>query len=162
MILTIGTCNKTELVKINNNVINMQLWDTAGQERFKSIIRNYYINADGIILLFDVTNKKSFDNLSKWLKEITDNTFNKKLIVYLVGNKIEQFEQRVVDRERGMGLANALGGLPYFEVSVKLNLNVREVVVNLVKDIYKYTIMRNKGSCKLEDSKIINNKKSCC
>jgi small GTP-binding protein len=143
------------MLKINNNIVTVQLWDTAGQERFKSLIRNYYVNADGIILLYDVTNKASFENVSRWMKDISDNTHTKRIVIYLIGNKID------LDREIETEYAEIKSkefDIPFYEVSARLNLNIREVMRRMILDIFNNQLEKMSSS-KLEQK---NETKKCC
>jgi small GTP-binding protein len=156
--IKLGTCNKSEILKIDDDTINVQIWDTAGQERFKSLMRTYYVNADGIILLYDVTNINSFSNVSNWIKDITNNTYKKKIVIYLLGNKIDLNDKRVINYEDAFNFSNELK-IKFFEVSVKYNLNVREVIRKMVKEIYKIA-NKNLNSSKLTDME--KKSKQCC
>ena len=71
---TIGIDFKCKKINVNNTVVKLQVWDTAGQERFRTISQTYYKRADGVILAYDCTNAKSFENLSTWLAQINDHT----------------------------------------------------------------------------------------
>lgn len=95
---TIGVDFKIKTVTIDSNKIKLQIWDTAGQERFRAIISNYYRGAHGIIIVFDMTNKESFENLSEWISEIKKNT-NEKIEVVLLGNKVDKNEKICVQDE---------------------------------------------------------------
>jgi small GTP-binding protein len=118
---------------VANYFYEIEIWDTGGEGRFRSIVRNYIRNKDGVFLLFDVTNELSFNNVSHWmkaLKEINDN--NSKYIVYLIGNKIDK-PNRVIQRETAETLAKSLG-IKYFEVSCKINMNIPEVVARMIME----------------------------
>ena len=78
----------------------IQIWDTAGQDRFKSITKNYYNNSNGIILVYSVIDKKSFDDISNWIEEIKEQTKDD-IIIFLVGNKIDLNEKRVISIKEG-------------------------------------------------------------
>ena len=95
---TIGVEFKEKKIEINNKVYNLQIWDTSGQERFRSITKNFYRNADGIIFVFDVTKPKTFGNIKNWLIESEDAETHFKKI--LVGNKIDLVNERVIDKEK--------------------------------------------------------------
>ena len=77
----------------------MHICDTAGQERFRAIARNLYKNADGIVLMYDISNKKSFQDIKDWINRIKDNIDLNKIGITIVGNKIDLEEERVVDQE---------------------------------------------------------------
>ena len=86
---TIGFDFKFKFVTLENGkTVKVQLWDTAGQERFRTIAKSYYKGAHGIILIYDVTNRKTFDNIRKWLNQIKDEASNK-ISIILVANKID-------------------------------------------------------------------------
>ena len=85
---TIGVDFKFKKLKINDTYVGFHIWDTAGQEKFKSIIRSYYLNSDGIILVFDLNSKYTFDNLQYWIDEIKY-TGRQKCPIILIGNKTD-------------------------------------------------------------------------
>jgi len=112
---TIGVDFKIRTVEVNGEKVKLQIWDTAGQERFRTITSTYYRGTNGIIVVFDVTNQTTFDNVRKWLLEINDNDCNQVPKV-LVGNKIDC--PRVVDRDAAEKFAKSKK-LKYFESSAK-------------------------------------------
>jgi small GTP-binding protein len=122
----------------------MQLWDTAGQERFKTLTKNFYKSADGIILVYDITDENSFKNVRIWMKQI-DEFGNKKTCKILVGNKCDMEHNRKIATEDGQALAEELK-LNFFETSAKENLNVEEVFMTLAKNIMKDEINLTKIS----------------
>ena len=142
---TIGIDDETTFVKVNNDLFKLTVWDTAGQERFRSLPKKYYQNADGILLLFDVTNQATFDNVKNWMKDISENT-NKvpqsngtsenSLSIFLLGNKIDMVEKRVVSQQRAAEVAKSLG-MKYYEISCKLNLNIPDVMYKIILECYK-------------------------
>ena len=137
----------------------VQIWDTAGQDRFRAITKNYYKGAHGIILIYDVTNQKSFDNVKNWVSQIRENA-SEKAIIYIVGNKIDDSQHRVVSKEQGEGISNEFQ-LKFFEASAKEDINIAPTFQALVKDIYQ--IMGNEngeGGGKLK--KNAGKKKICC
>jgi len=133
--LTMGINEKFKFLKINDSEIKLQLWDTAGQERFRSLPRKYYQHADGILLLYDVTNRESFNNVTKWMKDINENS-KRKIITYLAGNKIDLIERREVTFEDAMNMARQYN-TNIFEISCKFDINVTEVLKKLSLDIYE-------------------------
>ena len=86
-IYTIGIDCKIKKIKIDNKVINVLIWDTAGQERFRNITSHYFNNADGILLVYDISNRESFEKLNYWLNEINQKIDKNKINLILVGNK---------------------------------------------------------------------------
>ena len=90
---------KSMVLKSGKN-IKLQIWDTAGQDRFRAITKNYYKGANGIILIYDVTSQKTFDNVKNWVTQIREEA-SKNVVVYLCGNKIDKKEFRVINNEDG-------------------------------------------------------------
>ena len=105
---TIGVDHKIKEITIKGYKIRATIYDTAGQEKFRSIIKNYYRNNNGIFLVFDLTNLKSFENLNIWIKEINSSVINKNIII--LGNKndlndiIEVTDEDILDFEQKSGL----------------------------------------------------------
>ena len=162
---TIGIDKEIKHVKVGNDTIKLTLWDTAGQERFQNCLpKKYYQNADGILLLFDVTNEDTFNNVSKWMKDVKDNSSKNvgenELSLYLIGNKID-LPNRVITKEQAEQQAKSLG-LKYFEVSCKINMNIPELMSRMIMESY----MKNNGikNCFQLNGKDIkkNDEKSCC
>jgi Ras-related protein Rab-2A len=85
---TIGVEFGSKIINVKDKHIKLQIWDTAGQEAFKSITRSYYRGSIGVILVYDITNRDSFNNISKWLDE-TKSYANDKITVMLVANKTD-------------------------------------------------------------------------
>ena len=135
---TIGIDKEIKHVKVGNDNYKMTLWDTAGQERFKCLPKKYYQNADGVLLLFDVTNEETFSNVSNWMKDVKENS-NKdgkesEIALYLIGNKIDK-PDRVIQRETAETQAKSLG-MKYFEVSCKINMNIPEVMARMIMECH--------------------------
>ena len=97
---TIGLDFQSKNVQIDNQDIHLLLYDTAGQEKFRSLIPMYTRDANIILLVYDITNKESFNNLSLWLKDLTNINFDE-VIFCIVGNKIDLSDKRVVAKEEG-------------------------------------------------------------
>ena len=131
---TIGFDFKFKFVTLDNGkTVKVQLWDTAGQERFRTIAKSYYKGAHGIILIYDVTNRKTYENIRKWLNQINNEASNK-ISIILVANKIDREEERQISVEEGESLANA-NNLPIFEASAKDSINVEESFKFLIEKI---------------------------
>ena len=130
---TIGVDFKIKTFNIDDKKIKMQIWDTAGQERFKNIIASYYRGAHGILLLYDVTDKDSFKNLSNWLIEIEKNA-SKNVLKVLIGNKSDLEDKRIVSFNQGKEFADTYG-LKFIETSAKKNLNVNEAFETLGREL---------------------------
>ncbi|EDO15333.1 hypothetical protein Kpol_1011p3 [Vanderwaltozyma polyspora DSM 70294] len=129
-ITTIGIDFKIKTVEINGKKIKLQLWDTAGQERFRTITTAYYRGAMGIILVYDVTDEKTFANIRQWFKTVTEHA-NDEAQLLLVGNKSDM-DTRAVTYEQGEELSKELG-IPFIESSAKNDENVNEIFSTLAK-----------------------------
>eukprot|EP01040_Poterioochromonas_malhamensis_P015327 gene15327-17142_t len=131
---TIGLDFQLKTTKIEEKKIQIQIWDTSGQERFRSLTQNYYRGTNAVILVFDITNRTSFDALNGWLDEIQQNTASETEIV-VVGNKSDLNSQRTVSYEEAANFARSLG-MKYYEASAKDNINIDELFVGTAMDVY--------------------------
>ena len=130
---TIGLDFRLKTIYLENNKkVKVQIWDTAGQDRFLAITKNYYRGANGILLVFDVTNLSSFEHIKNWIEQIKEEASDK-IIIYLVGNKID-CTNRVISNEEGKKLAEEFS-LKYYETSAKNNENVENTFLALIKEI---------------------------
>ena len=129
---TIGLDYKLKNVQLDDGkIVKIQIWDTAGQDRFRSITKNYYKGAHGIILIYDVTSRKTFENVKNWVSQIKEEVSDK-VIIILVGNKIDDESNRKVSKEEGKKMAKDCG-LDFFETSAKSGLNIDSTFNELVK-----------------------------
>ena len=132
---TIGIDFKTKTLNINNQEIKLKIWDTAGQERFRNITTQYYKGADGIVLVYDVTDEASFDKIKDWMDQILSNTNKDEICLILLGNKCD-IEKRSISYEQGKTLANELQ-VNFFETSAQTGQNIKEAFETLTADIMK-------------------------
>ena len=133
---TIGLDYKLKtMILEEQKIVKVQIWDTAGQDKFRAITRNYYKGASGIILIFDVTNIKSFENIKKWINEIKEE-ISENVSIVLIGNKIDNLKERKITKEQGEKIANEIG-TKFFETSAKTGEGINESVFYLVKIIYQ-------------------------
>ncbi|XP_004780402.1 ras-related protein Rab-13 isoform X2 [Mustela nigripes] len=132
-ISTIGIDFKIRTVDVEGKKIKLQVWDTAGQERFKTITTAYYRGAMGIILVYDITDEKSFENIQNWMKSIKENA-SAGVERLLLGNKCDMEAKRKVQKERAVKLARE-HGIRFFETSAKSSTNVDEAFSSLARDI---------------------------
>ena len=121
---TIGVDFKVKTVEIGDKKVKMQIWDTAGQERFRNVISTYFRGGNGLLLIYDITNKDSFKNLESWLIEIEKNA-SENILKILIGNKSDLEEDREISKEEGQAFANR-NGMQFMETSAKMNTNVDE------------------------------------
>lgn len=155
---TMGLEFKVKEIQVDGNNISVKLWDTLGQERFKSLARNFYKNVFGIALMYDVTKKETFDNISSWLSQIKEKA-SPNVQIIIIGNKIDAIDNREVLTEEGQKLGEKYQ-LPVFEASAKDNVNVRESIMALVVKIYEKKLA-NSSNLDLKKKKI-KNKAGCC
>ena len=158
---TIGLDYKLKSVQLDDGkIVKIQIWDTAGQDRFRSITKNYYKGAHGIILIYDVTSRKTFDSVKNWISQIKEEVSDKVNII-LVGNKIDDVQNRKVTFDEGEKMASSFG-LPFFETSAKSGVNIDTTFNELVKKTVE-TYSKSEGG---KGDKLINkksgNKKGCC
>ena len=156
-----------EVTLENGKKVLAQIWDTAGQERFRSICKNYYKGAQGIILMFEVINKESFKNVKSWL-DLLKNEVSEKVSIILVGNKIDLENKREVSKEEGEEMAKKYG-LSYFETSAKTGDNIQNCCYFLIKkvdEVYsKENESKNNNNAKIDGKKLVvrnKRKSSCC
>jgi Ras-related protein Rab-8A len=166
-ISTIGIDFKIRTIELDDKKIKLQIWDTAGQERFRTITTAYYRGAMGILLLYDVTNEKSFDNIKTWIHNIEQHA-SEDVEKMILGNKCDMEDKRVISKEQGQKLAQE-HGVPFMETSAKSNINVEEAFTAIARAIKKKMdgkVGPSSGS-KPEPSVVINtkpddNSKKCC
>ncbi|KAI7685407.1 Ras-related protein Rab-18 [Sarcoptes scabiei] len=130
---TIGVDFKTKKIKIDNNWINLAIWDTAGSERFRALTPNFYRGAHGVIFVYDVTVRNSFDRLNSWFDELNAFADRPNIVKMLVGNKIDK-ENREISRKEGMAWARSHNTL-FIEASAKTKEEVECAFEELVEKI---------------------------
>ena len=171
-LLTLGVDFDRTMCKIGDKFVKLEVCDTAGQERFRAIPRQHYSKADGFILIFDVCNIKSFKDVESWIKDINNNTkgnlnsdnlSKSDISIFLIGNKIDNFEKREVNYKDAEDFAK-LKGIKYNEISCKSGLNVYEVMTEIIMDSY-INIRGNKSksfNLLLKNNQKKKDKKNCC
>jgi len=130
---TIGVEFATRSIKIDGKQVKAQIWDTAGQERFRTITTAYYRGAMGILLVYDITNEKSFDNIKTWIQNIKQHA-SEDVEKMILGNKCDMEDKRHISTEQGQRLA-AEHGVEFMETSAKSNINVEEAFVMIARKI---------------------------
>ena len=142
--------NKEE--RINDQIIQIKLWDTAGQEIFHSLTKNFYRKADGIIIVYDITNKESFEKIQDWVKSVYDNTDTyKEIQMIIVGNKIDLEERREVSKEEGLKIGKYFE-IDFFEASAKNAEGVRNFMIKIIEDILNNKV-NNRNSINIKNYK---------
>ena len=169
---TIGLDTKTKFIKVNDKKIQLVIWDSAGQERFKSIAKNSFKGAHGLILMYAVNKKKTFRAIKEWLNNIKEGIDINKVGILIVGNKIDlPLEEREVDEEMVKNLKEN-ENIEIIEGSAKNNINVNECFVKLIEKMLELGLGQKKESLEEEDenahnvtlNESINKKKKskCC
>ncbi|KAK7378686.1 hypothetical protein VNO80_04132 [Phaseolus coccineus] len=149
---TIGVDFKIKTLIVGGKRLKLTIWDTAGQERFRTLTSSYYRKAQGIILVYDVTRRETFTNLSEvWSKEVELYSTNQDCVKMLVGNKVDRDTERAVSREEGLSLAKELGCL-LLECSAKTRENVEQCFEELALKIMEAPSLLEEGSTAVKRS----------
>ncbi|KAL5522020.1 hypothetical protein ACEPAF_1876 [Sanghuangporus sanghuang] len=130
---TIGVDFRVHKMEINGKKVKLSIWDTAGQERFRTITASYYRGAQGIILVYDVANRESFDALPRWYREL-ETYVSDSVVKILVGNKVDKEFSRQVTTEEGKAFAERMRSL-FVEASAKTAVGVEEAFTEVVTRI---------------------------
>ncbi|TRZ03065.1 hypothetical protein DNTS_029870 [Danionella cerebrum] len=136
---TVGVDFYVHFLEVEPGVrVKLQFWDTAGQERFRSVTRSYYRNSVGGLLVFDLSNRQSFENVREWFAEVRERVQPYTVVFILVGHKSDNVKagKRAVERSEAEKLASQLGAL-YIEASAKTGHNVKEAFDLLTRRIYQ-------------------------
>jgi Ras-related protein Rab-1A len=128
-ISTIGVDFKIRKLDLEGKSIKLQIWDTAGQERFRTITKSYYRGSNGIVVVYDITDRESFDQVQHWMSEI-DAHASADVCRLLVGNKADLNDKRAVKTEEGETIARQFG-IPFLETSAKDASHVEEMFVTM-------------------------------
>jgi len=134
-ISTIGVDFKIRTIQLEGKVIKLQIWDTAGQERFRTITSSYYRGAHGIIVVYDVTDQVSFNNVKQWMQEIQRYACDS-VCRLLVGNKSDLIEKKMVDTNTAKEYAESMS-VPFLETSAKNATNVEQAFMTMASEIKK-------------------------
>lgn len=151
---TIGVDFRFRTLKIGKKTVKLQIWDTAGQERFRTITSAYYRGADGIIMVYDITNEESFNHVNEWLNEV-NRYAAEGTVKILVGNKCDK-PNRVIPTEKGQAYADGLG-IPFLETSAKESKNVEESFLTIANALMELKTKKSSapstGRASLVDNK---------
>ena len=171
-ISTIGVEYKIKILNINGRKVILRIWDTSGQERYRSITQNFYRNANGILFVFDLTSKETFDNIRNWLTDSQD--YETKVTKILVGNKIDLTEGRKVEKDTVLKKKEKKE-MKYYETSAKDGTNVDKAFRELaelilenktdeeIKEEYMDSTKNNSSfNLSMESEKSAKKKKNCC
>jgi Ras-related protein Rab-1A len=171
---TIGLDQKNKFVKRGDKKLELHIWDTAGQERFRSIAKNCYKGADGIILMYDISKYETFKHIKTWISNIKEAIDLSKIAFIVVGNKCDLPEsEKEVDKESKTNF-EVNNNMKIIETSAKDNINVSESFINLIDKMLELGLGRKKGNeddnDELNNSQALRNPKddkknklgSCC
>ena len=161
---TVGFDYRSKIITLpkSKKKVKLQIWDTAGQERYNAVNKNLFQKVQGVIIMYDITNRASFENINKWLYLLSQNGSDKAKI--LVGSKLDLSEEkRIVTEEEGQNLADK-NNMPFYETSSKTGENVEKIFFTLAQNIYEN--LSNENINDNASVKIIQNperkKKGCC
>ena len=167
-ISTVGVDYMDKIIDYNKFKIKLQIWDTSGEEKFRTITKNFYRNADGLLVVFDLTKKESYDHIRSWINEAKEN--NDKLKTILIGNKLDLKDERIVAIDVAKQFAEK-NNLKYIETSAKDGTNINEsfqAIIDLLFDgksseeiLHEFTKQDSSLSV-VDDSMEVKKKKSCC
>ena len=164
---TVGLDNFTKDETIDDKNVHIKIWDTAGQERFKALTKGFFRNAEGIMIVYDVTNQETFDSLKNWIQSIKDNMgndFMERVPIVIIGNKIDS-DEREVKTEDAESFCKQQN-YPYFETSAKTGDNIDSTVRFLVKKVIESNSDNKNGggnnNIKINAEEHKKNEKSGC
>lgn len=135
---TIGIDFKVRTIQVGTKRIKIHIWDTAGQERFRTVMMAYYRGAHGILLVYDITSRKSFESMAYWVKSI-ENHASEDVSCALIGNKCDDEEHRVVTTKEGKDLADRIHAT-FHETSAKAGTEIENAIVRLAAEVTAITL----------------------
>ena len=154
---TVGFEFLTFNMRINNNVLKLQIWDTCGQEVYKSLISNFYRNSSLALILYAINNRDTFLHAETWLNDLK-NQANPNVKVFLVGNKSDLENERVVSKEEGEKFKEEKKLDRFIETSAKTGENARSALLEAAKLLYKDYLKAKQNLAGVDDSNDDNNK----
>lgn len=160
---TLGVEFMSKIIETEKHRIQLQLWDTAGQELFRSVTRGYYRGSAGALLLFDLSNRDSFEHVEKWLQDVKD-VARDDVVLILIGNKSDLEGKRQVTHDEANDFAQK-HNMKYFEVSAKTGDNVSEAInacVTLIEKNLDDGSFRPTASDSIDFKDDVPQKNSCC
>ncbi|XP_019169012.1 PREDICTED: ras-related protein RABA2a-like [Ipomoea nil] len=168
---TIGVEFATRTLQVEGRTVKAQIWDTAGQERYRAITSAYYRGALGALLVYDVTKPTSFENISRWLKELRDHA-DSNIVILLIGNKTDLKHLRAVATEDAESYAEK-EGLSFIETSALEATNVETAFQTALSEIYRIISKKSissestsahikEGQTLVVDAQVTDTKRNCC
>ena len=167
LVSTMGIDFKTKNIVVEDLRTKLQIWDTAGQERFRAITTSYFKGSHAVMLVYDCSDRETFENIGKWTRQIRDHgDLNTNII--LIGNKADDDTLRVVSKEEGSKFAED-NNVTFLEVSALLNIGVNEAFERVALETKRRLLgedkvgeEKDKSSIKLNGVNVNVNKGSCC
>ena len=159
---TVGMDFQDKIIEIEDKRIRLQIWDTAGQDRFRNVTKSYFQSSHGLIIVYEISDKESFEKINFWMENIKNNAPEDAKII-LVGNKEDLTSERHVSIEEGENKAKSYN-IKFFEVSSKDGTNVKELFYYLANEIYQDDKLKgndNKNGAKLKYKSTKKNNKKC-
>ena len=144
--ITVGVEFGEKNIKIEDKIIRIQIWDTAGQELYKSITRTYYKSCVCAIIVYDITSRKSFNDITNWIEDCIKYS-PKTVLMVLIGNKCDLEQSREVSTEEGQELSDK-NGISFYETSAREGTNIKEIFQKTGEEIYQNI---KKGNYNLDD-----------
>ena len=167
---TVGVEFGAKIIKIENKMIKAQIWDTAGEERYRSVTNAYYKGAKGAFVVYDITNKLSFESVEKWIQDLKINS-DHNITLLLIGNKKDLEDKREVSKEEGEEKAKTFG-LGFIETSACTGENIDKAFETMLKEVFNKNFTNNNSEEELNYINIGKNieldeqpqekKSSCC
>ena len=157
---TIGMDLQSKVIEINGKKVKYLLWDTAGEERMKTMTYSYYRGCHVILVVYDVTDRKSFQNVTTWV-ECIDKFAKSNVLIILVGNQTDLEDKRIISKEEGKSLAEQ-NGLKYYEISALKITGLHEMFEDIAKEyveIYEQKAFKN---FQLKKTEITKKRRMCC
>lgn len=158
---TIGIDLKVKMKSINGKKVKLQLWDTAGQERFRSVISSYFRCSKGIIMVYDISSRQSFNDLRLWHDTIKKYCSDKSYKVIVAGNKADIKNKRIVSKQEGQKFADEINAI-HMEISAKNKKNLNKMFDVLAKSIIDDIELQYTDSVTNITINKQNDKNSCC
>ena len=162
---SVGFESNSKEIEITDKKIIVQLWDSAGQDKYKSITKNLFTRVQGIIILYDITNKKSFLSIQNWINLIKE--VNNEMPYVIAGNKCDLKNEREVEEEEAIKFSRD-NNIEFMETSAKLDINIVECINKFVQNIVNsdqftrnvsFALQNNNN---LEQRNTINKNEKCC
>ena len=157
---TIGVDLQSKIIDINGKKVKYLIWDTAGEDRMKTMTYSYYRGCHVILIVYDVTNQKSFENVTTWV-ECVDKFAKSNVLRILVGNKTDLEDQRVISKEDGKKLADE-NGLKFYEISAKAVTGLCEMFEDIAKEYVQMYQQKSIKNFQLKKAAETKAKKKCC